>query len=409
MKDHHSPAGASSPPSAAAEGGTAPGDPNAFRSVSTSSVPRLLEKLRSSLLVSTYQSCRLIAVRANGGQLNTHFRTFQSPMGLALGPRYLAIGTRHHVWEYRNQPEMGQQLPPAGRHDACFLPRSSHVTGNICVHELAYAGDELRIVNTRFSCLAKLDSEHSFVPCWRPRFITRLSADDRCHLNGLAVVDGQVRYATALGATDTPQGWRENKAHGGVVIDVTSGEIVARGLSMPHSPRWHAGRLWVLESGKGTVATVDPASGRIETVTVLPGFTRGLALAGPYAFVGLSQVRESNIFGGLPLTERNEERRCGVWILDIRTGQTVGFLRFEGGVQEIFDVQILPGICYPEIAEPDSDLIANSFVLPDAALANCEGEHCKKFRREDIRQELLLARAMPWSNRPTPRQRTSHG
>lgn len=347
-------------------------DPNAFRSVYTNGFPRLLAQLGASLLVSTYQSGRLIAVRADGASLNTHFRSFPSPMGIAVGPHVLALGTQRHVWEYRNQPEVGVKLQPPGKHDACFLPRKSHVTGDIRVHELAFAEGGLRIVNTRFSCLAALDGEHSFVPCWRPPFVTALSADDRCHLNGLAVVDGKVRFVTALGATDTPQGWREAKASGGIVMDVPTGEIVARGLSMPHSPRWHAGRLWVLESGKGEIGTVDLATGRVDPVAQLPGFTRGLAFAGPYAFVGLSQVRESNIFGGLPLTERLKEKLCGVWVVDVRTGETAAFLRFEGLVQEIFDVQLLPGIRYPEIAEPDSDLVAAAFALPREALAEVE-------------------------------------
>lgn len=343
-------------------------DPDAFRSVYTNGFPRLLAQLGASLLVSTYQSGRLIAVRADGGSLNTHFRSFPSPMGIAVGPHVLALGTQRHVWEYRNQPEVGAKLQPQGKHDACFLPRKSHVTGDIRVHELAFAEGGLWIVNTRFSCLAALDGEHSFVPRWRPPFVTALSADDRCHLNGLAVVDGKVRFVTALGATDTPQGWREAKASGGILIDVPAGEIVARGLSMPHSPRWHAGRLWVLESGKGEIGTVDLATGRVSPVAQLPGFTRGLAFAGPYAFVGLSQVRESNVFGGLPLTERVKEKLCGVWVVDVRTGETAAFLRFEGLVQEIFDVQLLPGIRYPEIAEPDSDLIAGAFALPAEAL-----------------------------------------
>jgi uncharacterized protein (TIGR03032 family) len=278
--------------------------PDAFRSVYSSGVPRLLAHLGSSLLVSTYQSGRLIVLRADGDNLNTHYRAFPSPMGIAVGTHALALGTQRHVWEYRNQPEAGRKLKPQGRHDACFLPRMGYVTGDIRVHELAYAADGLWIVNTRFSCLASLDGEHSFVPRWRPSFVSALAAEDRCHLNGLAVVDGRARYVTALGATDAPQGWREGKASGGVLIDVPSGEIVSRGLSMPHSPRWHGGRLWVLESGKGEIGTVDPATGRVETVAQLPGFTRGLAFAGPYAFVGLSQVRESNIFGGIPLTER---------------------------------------------------------------------------------------------------------
>jgi len=225
------------------------------------------------------------------------------------------------------------------------------------------------VVNTRFSCLAALDSEHSFVPLWRPPFVSALAAEDRCHLNGLAVVDGRARYVTALGATDTPQGWREGKADGGVLIDVPSGEIVARGLSMPHSPRWHGGRLWVLESGKGEIGAVDLATGKVETVARLPGFTRGLAFAGPYAFVGLSQVRESNTFGGLPLDRGEAEKLCGVWMVDLRSGETAGFVRFEGIVQEIFDLQLLSGLRYPEIAEPDSELVAGAFALPQEALA----------------------------------------
>ncbi|HKI02395.1 MAG TPA: TIGR03032 family protein [Thermoanaerobaculia bacterium] len=351
----------------------APMAPDAFRSVYSRGVPQLLARLGSSLLVSTYQSGRLIVLRADGGALNTHFRAFPSPMGIAVGPHALALGTQRHVWEYRNQPEAGRNLQPAGKHDACFLPRQGHVTGDIRVHELAYAADGLWVVNTRFSCLASLDGEHSFVPRWRPPFVSALAAEDRCHLNGLAVVDGRVRYVTALGATDSPQGWREGKANGGVLIDVPSGETVAHGLSMPHSPRWHAGRLWVLESGKGEIGSVDLATGRVETAARLPGFTRGLAFAGPYAFVGLSQVRESNVFGGIPLTGRVREKLCGLWVVDLRSGEVAGFVRFEGLVQEIFDVQLLPGLRYPEIAEPDSDLVAGSFALPREALAEVAG------------------------------------
>ncbi|MDG4595914.1 MAG: TIGR03032 family protein [Candidatus Contendobacter sp.] len=334
----------------------------------TANFPQLLGRLGISLLISTYQSGRIIAVRADGDQLNTHLRFFPSPMGIAIGPHALAIGVQRSIWDYRNQPAVAHKLDPPGKHDACFLPRSCHVTGDIRVHELAFAGEELWIVNTRFSCLATLDNAHSFVPRWRPPFVSQLAAEDRCHLNGLAMVDGRVRFVTALGETDTPQGWRENKAAGGVVMDVDSGEILLRNLSMPHSPRWYGGRFWLLESGKGALVVADLAAGRVETVAELPGFTRGLGFVGPYAFVGLSQVRES-LFGGIPLTERLKERTCGVWVVDLRNGRTVAFLRFEGAVQEIFDVQVLHGVRFPEIAEPEADLVSGSFALPAAALA----------------------------------------
>ena len=340
-----------------------------LRSVSTANFPDLLRQLGGSLLVSTYQSGRVVVVRADGAQLNTHFRNFASPMGIAVGPAGLAIGTAREVWEYRNVPAAAGRLEPAGKHDACFLPRAVHVTGDVRVHELAFAGDELWLVATRFSTLCTLDGRHSFVPRWRPPFVTALAPEDRCHLNGLAVVDGRVRFVTALGSTDAPQGWREGKASGGVLLTVPEGETIADGLSMPHSPRWHSGRLWLLESGKGEIGTVEPASGRVTPVAQLPGFTRGLAFAGPIAFVGLSQVRES-VFGGIPLAQRLSERVCGVWALDTRSGAILGFLRFEDAVQEVFDVAFLPGLRFPELIDAGGELVASTWVLPDEALAS---------------------------------------
>jgi uncharacterized protein (TIGR03032 family) len=182
----------------------------------------------------------------------------------------------------------------------------------------------------------------------------------------MAVVDDRVRFVSALGATNSDNGWRDSRAAGGVIIDVDSGETICRNLSMPHSPRWYAGRLWLLESGKGTIATADLATGKVETVAELPGFTRGLAFAGPFAFVGLSQVRETNIFGGLPLAERASKRESGVWVVDIRGGEIVAFLRFEGMVQEIFDVQALPGVRYPELLDMASPLLNTTYMIPRA-------------------------------------------
>ena len=249
----------------------------------------------------------------------------------------------------------------------CFIATAAYGTGDIRVHELAYTKDGLVIVNTRFSCLAAIDAANSFRELWRPSFITELAAEDRCHLNGVAIVDGAARYVTALGDSNEPAGWRARKGDGGIVIDVTANEIVARGLSMPHSPRWYDGKLWVLESGEGRLCTIDPASGKRDVVAEVPGFARGLAFAGPYAFIGLSQVRES-VFDGIPIAKRSE-RHCGVWLVDLRTGKILGFLRFEGSVQEIFDVQLLAGIRYPDVLEPNDDHVGAAFVLPGVLAA----------------------------------------
>jgi uncharacterized protein (TIGR03032 family) len=234
------------------------------------------------------------------------------------------------------------------------------------------AGGELWVVNTRFSCLCTLDRSASFTPRWRPPFGRALEPTDRCHLNGLAMEGGRPRYVTALDATDAPAGWRANKARGGIVMDVASGAVIASGLSMPHSPRWYGGRLWVCESGAGTLGYIDLDSGRYEPVAEVPGFTRGLDFADNLAFVGLSQVRESAVFSGIPITERvkAEEQTCGVCVVDLTSGRVVARLRFTSGVQEVFAVTVLPGKRYPDLINHDEKLLENSFTVPDAALAD---------------------------------------
>src|SRR5580765_3688759 len=342
-----------------------------LHSVHTANLPELFEQLQISLIVSTYQAGKAIVVRNDNGTLNTHFRTFAKPMGIVADQDRLTIGGANTVWEYRNMPSVAKKLEPPGKHDACYLPRRIHVTGDIDIHELAWdCNNELWLVNTRFCCRCTRDADHSFYPRWRPPFVSALAPEDRCHLNGLAIVDGRPKYVTALGETDTLAGWRANKARGGVLIDVDSNKVLLRGLSMPHSPRWYQSKLWLLESGEGSLAQVDLESRTWRTVAQLPGFTRGIDFLGPLAFIGLSQVRESAVFSGIPLVERVRERTCGVWVVNIETGQTVGFLRFEAGVQEIFAVQVLRGMRFPELLEWSDERLAHYYVFPDDALAD---------------------------------------
>jgi len=318
-------------------------------------------------VVSTYQAGKVILVRSDGGGINTHFRDFNKPMGIAVDGQRLTVGGQNTVWYFRNMPAVAPKLEPKGKHDAAYLPRQVHVTGDIDIHELAWGKEDLWIVNTRFCCLCTLEPDHSFTPRWRPHFVSALAPEDRCHLNGLAMVDGKPKYVTALGQTDTPGGWRANKRSGGVLMDVERNEVLLEGLSMPHSPRLWAGRLWLLESGQGSLAYADLPNQTWRTVATLPSFTRGIDFAGPLAFIGLSQVRETAVFSGIPLVERLEERICGVWVVNVETGETVAFLRFETGVQEIFAVQIVPAR-FPEMLEFGDEILNHSYVLPDAAM-----------------------------------------
>lgn len=344
-----------------------------LRSIHTNNFPALLHELGISLIVSTYQAGKVVLIRADGELLNTHFRVFQKPMGLATDRAgRIAVGTSYHIWEFRDFPAVAPKVDPVGKHDACFLLRNIHITGDIDIHEMAWGNEGLWFVNTRFSCLCTQDLDHSFVPRWRPPFVSAYAPEDRCHLNGLELIEGVPKYVTALGTANTAGGWREHKVRGGILMDVTTNDSLVQGLSMPHSPRWYRDRLWLLESGEGSLATVDLAAGKVESVAQLPGFTRGIDFYGPLAFVGLSQVRESAVFSDIPLTERLTERICGVYVVNIETGQIVAFLKFEDAVQEIFSVQVLPGIRFPELFTEENEFLKTSYVVTDEALAEVD-------------------------------------
>jgi len=329
--------------------------PTAYREIkfrhSGNLVP-LLEAAAATLLVSTYQAGKLVVVSAADAKLRIKLHHFEQAMGIAVHPQRIAVGTRGVIWFLQNAAELAPRLTPPGTFDACYLARRSFITGNIHAHEMAWVGDELWIVNTLFSCLCTLHENYSFVPRWQPPFITELTANDRCHLNGMAIDQGRPRYVTAMAASNEPGGWRPSKAESGRILDCSTGEPVTQGLAMPHSPRVYGGRLFVLNSGLGTLEVVDPASGQRQVVCELPGYTRGLAFCGNLAFVGLSRIRETSVFGGVPIAERRDELRCGVAVVDLLAGRSVAYLEFETGVEEIFDVQVLPGVRSASLTGP---------------------------------------------------------
>ena len=300
----------------------------AFHYTQTDSFAALLQQLGASLLVSTYQANKLLVARAAGGGLSMLVRTFDRPMGLAVDARRLMIGTRDQIWLLRNAPDIAPRIEPAGQHDACYLPRSCHVTGDIGVHEMAWAGDELWVVNTRFSCLCTLDPDYSFVPRWRPPFITALAAEDRCHLNGLAIVDGRPRYVTALGETDTAGGWRANKPQGGCLLDVRTGEIdqprpvdaalaalarrPALDAGIGHGAARAGGPRHGTPAGRGRTARLRPRPGAVRPVCLRRPFQDsknvrdGRRAAGRAA--GAAQVRR----GGRGPAQRPNDGLAGV-------------------------------------------------------------------------------------------------
>ena len=308
-----------------------------------------LVRHNASLAFTSYQSGRLYLVGVDdNGAVSFHERFLARAMGLWSDGQRLLVSTIFQLWRFENILGRGQSLDGCDRH---YVPRVAHTTGDIDVHEIGVLGDgRIVFVNTAYSCLAVLSQTHSFKPFWQPPFISKLANEDRCHLNGLGMRDGEPRYVTTVSRSDVVNGWRERRAEGGCIIDISNNSIVTDKLSMPHSPRWVDGRLWVLNSGTGYIGTVDDASAAFEPRAFLPGFMRGLAFHDGHAIVGLSMPRNGS-FTGLALDgelkKRDAEPWCGVQIINTRSGDVVQWIRLEGAVTELFDVAVLPGVRRP--------------------------------------------------------------
>ncbi|MEL7116336.1 MAG: TIGR03032 family protein [Pseudomonadota bacterium] len=330
-------------------------EPSAGTHATFSASPHLLTRLRdidASLIFTSYQSNLLYMLGRNGqGGLNVHHTPVAKPMGIAAMPEgagfFLATerSIEHHTNGLRDDQRVNDLF------DANYVPRTIHLTGALDAHDVGIAADGTPIfVNTRFNCLAKPSPTHAFEPIWRPNFISGLVDEDRCHLNGLGMRDGQPAFVTAVSKSDTIDGWRDRRADGGVIIDVATDEIVCTGLSMPHSPRWHNDALWVLNSGTGELGRVDLDNGTLEPAAFCPGFVRGLSFHGNLAFVGLSKPRYKR-FEGLALdarlTEKDSEPWCGLQVIDLDTGACVDWFRLDGDVGEIYDVALLHGVRTP--------------------------------------------------------------
>jgi uncharacterized protein (TIGR03032 family) len=285
------------------------------------------------------------------GRLSIFERTFNRSMGLCADSsgQTLWMSSLYQLWRFENVLNPGET---ADGYDRLYVPQVGYVTGDLDIHDISVDRDgRVVFVNTLFGCLSTTSETHSFAPLWRPPFLDRLAAEDRCHLNGLAVKEGRPQWVTAVSQSNVADGWRDRRRDGGVVIDVQRSEIIVDGLSMPHSPRWYRDRLWLLDSGTGWFGYADLKARRFERVAFCPGYLRGLAFVGDFAVVGLSKPRHNRTFSGLALDDelkgRDGEARCGLQVINLESGEIVHWLRIEGVVEELYDVVTLPHVQRP--------------------------------------------------------------
>jgi uncharacterized protein (TIGR03032 family) len=332
--------------------------------------PQWLAEHQLSIAFTTYQTAKLffIGVRPDG-KLWVHERTFNRCMGLGGDSQSLWMSSLYQLWRFENA------LAPGESHQGCdrlYVPQIGYTSGDIDIHDVALDGQGRPIfVATLFSCLATVSQTHSLRPLWKPPFISKLAAEDRCHLNGLAIKDGAPAYVTAVARSDVTDGWREHRDSGGVLVEVPSGEIVAAGFSMPHSPRVHEGKLYLHDSGTGRFGAVDPASGTFEPIAFCPGYLRGLAFVDRFAIMGISKPRpDTRTLKGLQLddvlAEKGVSARCGILVVDLQRGDIVHWLHIQGVVEELYDVVALPGVLRPMALGFKSDEIRRSLTIEDA-------------------------------------------
>jgi uncharacterized protein (TIGR03032 family) len=327
-----------------------------------------LAEQRVSLAFTTYQTGKLFLIGLqSSGELSVFERTFNRAMGLYASPNQLYLSSLYQLWQFENALKLGQLHEG---YDHLYVPQVGYTTGDLDIHDIALNEQgQILFVNTLFSCLATISKTHSFIPLWHPPFISKLAAEDRCHLNGLAMQDGKPRYMTAIAQTDVADGWRDRRQSGGCVIDIESNEIVATELSMPHSPRWHLNQLWLLNSGTGDFGKLDLNGGKFQPLTFCPGYLRGLAFSNNFAVVGLSKPRHNKTFSGLALdeilTSKNADARAGLQVIDLNSGDAVHWLRIEGMIEEMYDVVALPNVRCPMALGFKSDEIRRVITIGD--------------------------------------------
>ncbi|MDX8389294.1 MAG: TIGR03032 family protein [Mariprofundaceae bacterium] len=366
-----------------------------FSSSYSDNFPQILAKLNISLAVTSYQSSRIFIIRSDGKSIDIHLSTFPRPMGVYADRERLTLGTFTQVMDFKRsdallhkikageldheekltkkvlEKDKGQmvefikrrdeEIAKIKKADALYLPRIALTTGMINIHDIAWGNEGLWVVNSTFSCLATLAPDHSFVARWKPHFITDLAPEDRCHLNGMAMKDGKPKYVTTFNKFNDRDSWVESDSHDGTLMDVDLNKVLLDGLIMPHSPRFHAGHVYLCDSGTGRVLRYSPESGKVTTVIKLQGFPRGLNFYGSLMFVGLSKTRQSDTKKPIPISTEYEETLSGIWVVNLENNSEVAHIRFDGDVAQIYDVAVIPETCFPALLSNQNPLVRHTF------------------------------------------------
>lgn len=339
-----------------------------FYAVYSPQLPELLLSLNCTIAITTYQAGKVVLISPNPDKerLTTLPRTFSKPMGIDVDQNRMLIALKDEVILLENSVELAKFYPNKQNvYDSLWLPRVTYYTGQVDMHDIAFGDDGIYAINTSFSCLCKVDGNYNFKPIWKPPFIDKLISEDRCHMNGLVMLNGKPKYITALGTTNTHQGWRENIVGGGILMDVETNEIILDGLAMPHSPRMYKDDLYILLSASGEFIKVNTENKSYEVLKKFDGFCRGLSIYKDYAFIGFSKLRKnSSTFAKLSFSDK--ANFSGIKIIHLPTNAEVGEIVYKSSVDEIYEVSVLPEMIRPNILNTINDTHKYSLATPES-------------------------------------------
>lgn len=332
----------------------------------SSQVPELLNKLNCSIALSTYQAGKVVIIspHPDNEKLITLPRTFRKPMGMAVQENRMVITTKDEVITLQNSRELAAHYPnKQNTYDSLWLPRSTHYTGMVDMHDVGFGVDGIYGINTSFSCICKIDGEYNFTPVWKPFFIDKVTPGDLCHMNGMVMRDGKPKYITALGTSTTPRGWKDNIINGGILMDVDTNKILLDKLAMPHSPKMYNGELYLLTSASGEFIKVNLQENSYTTLKKFDGFCRGLSFYGDFAFIGFSKLRKnSSTFAKLSFSDK--ANFSGIKIVHMPTNAEVGEITYETSVDEIYEVLVLENQVRPNILNTHDEIHKYSLAIP---------------------------------------------
>jgi uncharacterized protein (TIGR03032 family) len=319
-----------------------------------------------SITVSSYQTHQVYTIGLNDtNNVTIWYSSLARVMGLHYNKtlKSLVCSNIGNIIRFENKGKWKTQY---GEFDANFVPKTTYHSADTDVHDVCQTNDgEIYYCSALFSCICQPHPSKSFKVYWMPPWIDKLAAEDRCHLNGLCLVDDKPRYVTSTCQGNTSGSWKDIKGKG-VVYDIVENKVVCENLINPHSPRWHKGKLWLLESGTGYFGYVDLEKKKFVQCCFIPTFLRGMSLNGDFAIVCGSYDRHDSAFGDLPLGKALQEKgltsKCGIWIINTERCDICHYLYFENPVKELYDVTVIDAK-RARVLELNDPVLFNKFFL----------------------------------------------